>query len=124
MKLGAPSNSREAYSPVIHAVIWPFEPDAVYDAPEIAGVYALWRYGEVIFYGHASGGESTIRSCLAEHLAGLRGGRTRTATHCSWETSANPEAREKELLFMFRATYHRLPSCNSSPRDLPRSGNH
>ena len=124
MKLGAPSESRTAFPAVIHAMIWPFEQDAVYDAPETAGVYALWRYGEVIFYGHASGGESTIRSCLAEHLAGLRGAPTRRATHCSWETSANPEGRERELLSRFWATFNRLPSCNAKPRDLPRPGDH
>ena len=112
MKVAAPSDSRTAYLAVIHSMIWPFEPDAVYEAPETSGVYALWRYGEVIFYGHASRGESTIRSCLAEHLAGLRGPKTRTATHCSWETSATPEAREMELLFRFRASFKRLPSGN------------
>lgn len=96
----------------IHAKLWPFDDDTVYDAPESEGVYALWRYGQVIFYGEARGAESTIRIALAEHLAGLRGAQTRSASHCSWEVSVNPESRLRQLLSDFWGTYHRMPSCN------------
>jgi hypothetical protein len=49
---------------------------------------------------------------LAEHLAGLRDRRTRAATHCSWEMTARPANRLRELLSQFRETYDRLPAFN------------
>lgn len=106
-----PPSDRAPY-PVIHARLWPFDEETVYDAPEAAGVYALWRYGVVIFYGHAQGGQSSIRTALAEHFTGLRGHQTRAASHCSWEIHAYPAKRLNELLSGFWATYHSLPSCN------------
>lgn len=96
----------------IHAKLWPFDHETVYDAPEMRGVYALWRYGEVILYGLAHGGDATIRACLAEHLAGLRGEATRNASHCSWEIGTNPAARQRQLLADFWATFDRLPTSN------------
>jgi hypothetical protein len=101
--------------PHIHAKLWPFDECTIYDAPESAGVYALWRYGHVIFYGEASGPD-TLRIALAEHLAGLRDPRTQTASHCSWELSVNPESRLRQLLSDFWGTYHRMPSCNRGRR--------
>ncbi len=111
MKLHERSTPAPLYA-AIHAKFWPFDHETVYDAPDTPGVYALWRYGEVILYGLADGGDSTIRACLAEHLAGLRGEATRSASHCSWEVSSNPAARERQLLSDFWATFDRLPSCN------------
>lgn len=102
----------------IHAKLWPFDHDTVYDVPNTPGVYALWRYGELVFYGHASGPESSIRMGLAEHLAGLHDRRTRTASHCSWETSADPESRSRQLLAQFWDTYNRLPAWNRPQRPL------
>lgn len=100
--------------PVIHARLWPFDEETVYDAPEAPGVYALWRYGTVLFYGLADGEQSSIRTALAEHFTGLRGSRTRAATHCSWEVNARPAKRLNELLAGYWTAYHCLPPGNGS----------
>ncbi len=75
------------------------------------GVYALLDGENVVFYGSAFGGTITIRSRLAEHLAGTRAGALR-ATHCSWEISINPQARERRLLDEYRARHGRAPRGN------------
>ena len=81
------------------------------EAPDTPGVYALWDDDGVIFYGSAFGGTITIRSRLAEHLAGaLR------ATHCSWEISINPQARERRLLDEHRAQHGRAPRGNEQDK--------
>lgn len=118
MTLHSELNSRATSCGSIHASLWPFDHETVYDAPETSGVYALWRYGQVILYGRADGTASTIRACLVEHLAGLRDRATRKASHFSWEISTNPAARERQLLSDFWATFDRLPSCNVDNGDL------
>lgn len=67
----------------------------VADAPETAGIYALWDGDTVLRLGHARGGE-TIRDCLAEHLARAEAGRGPFPTHYSWEICRNPLEREAE----------------------------
>jgi len=84
----------------------------VAEAPDAPGVYALWDDGGVVFYGSAFGGTFTIRSCLAEHLAGARAG-TAGATHCSWEISIDPGARERRLLDEYRAEHGGAPRGNA-----------
>lgn len=112
MGLDTEPPSAGAPFPVIHARLWPFDQETVYDAPEAPGVYALWRYGTVMFYGLADGEGGTIRSALAEHFTGLRGPQTRMASHCSWEINARPAKRLNELLSGFWTTHHSLPPCN------------
>lgn len=81
-------------------------------SPEDAGVYALWEGDELIYYGRAMGGGTTIRSCLLEHFEGRRALAART-THYSWEISADPTAREAELLREYERMFGRLPRCNA-----------
>jgi len=69
------------------------------EAPDAPGVYALYKDDAVVLYGSAFGGTITIRSCLIERLAGIG----REATHCAWEISLNPAARERDLLEELRA---------------------
>jgi hypothetical protein len=80
-------------------------------APADPGVYALWENQELIYYGRARGESATIQSCLRQHLA--RGNHcTARATHYAWEISANPSAREAELLREFEGMHKRRPRCN------------
>jgi hypothetical protein len=77
-------------------------------APAEPGVYALWNGDEVIYYGRAYHG-ATIRSRLLEHYeSGIK------ATHYSWEISAEPAAREIELLREYQDAYGRLPRMNAA----------
>ena len=82
-------------------------------APNDPGVIALWENDEVIYYGHARGGATTIQSCLREHLT-RENACTARATHYGWEISANPPGREAELLREFERANRRLPRCNTS----------
>jgi hypothetical protein len=81
-------------------------------APEYAGVYALAQGQEIIYYGRALGGFTTIKSRLNDHLAGREGRCTQQATQYAFEVTQNGEAREKELLEEYRALAGRLPRCN------------
>lgn len=80
-------------------------------APGDPGVFALWEDDELIYYGHALGGGTTIQSCLREHLARTVPC-TERATHYGWEIAANPRAREAELLREFERSHRGLPRCN------------
>jgi hypothetical protein len=78
-------------------------------APEDAGIYTLWEYDEIVYYGRADGGSSTIRSRLEEHFrAGMR------ATHYAWELCRDPAAREAELLGEHERAFGRLPRFNAA----------
>jgi hypothetical protein len=78
-------------------------------APEDAGIYTLWEYEEIVYYGRADGGSSTIRSRLEEHFrAGMR------ATHYAWELCRDPAAREAELLGEHERAFGRLPRFNAN----------
>ena len=83
-------------------------------APADPGVYALWENDELIYYGHARGAGATIQSCLRQHLSGTNSCTAR-ATHYGWEISANPPAREAELLREYETRHKRIPRCNSNP---------
>ena len=82
-------------------------------APADPGVVALWENDELIYYGHARGEDATIQSCLRRHLTGT-GACTARATHYGWEISANPPAREAELLREYEKKHKRLPRCNGN----------
>ena len=89
-----------------------FTQTMVSGAPNDPGVFALWEGDELIYYGHARGDSMTIQSCLREHLARTTPC-TERATHYGWEISANPSAREAELLREFERANQRLPRCNA-----------
>ena len=81
-------------------------------APRDPGVFALWENDDLIYYGRALGGGTTIQSRLREHLDnGVHG--TSGATHYGWEIAANPRVRELELLREYEKTHGRLPRCNA-----------
>lgn len=77
-------------------------------APAEPGVYALWNGDEVIYYGRAYHG-ATIRSRLLEHYESRA-----KATHYSWEITAEPAARESELLREYQDANGRLPRMNAA----------
>jgi len=91
---------------------YPFVSWAVSGAPKDPGVYALWREGELIYYGIAHGDGATIQSRLLDHLAGRANLCTADATHYSWELSRDPVRRERELLLEHEAQASCLPRCN------------
>jgi hypothetical protein len=74
-------------------------------APEGAGVYALWEGEELVYYGRAS----SIRESLQRHYE-----ERFPATHFSWETCADPAAREAELLRDYERMFGRRPRRNSA----------
>ncbi|OGA59992.1 MAG: hypothetical protein A3G81_26165 [Betaproteobacteria bacterium RIFCSPLOWO2_12_FULL_65_14] len=77
-------------------------------APAEPGVYALWQGEELIYYGRAYNG-ATIRSRLLDHYESRA-----HATHYSWEITAEPAARERELLREYQEAYGRLPRLNAA----------
>lgn len=81
-------------------------------APVAAGVYYLYRYGELIYIGRAQGGTVTIRSRLQRHLQGYEGYCTMSAEYFGFEICTNPVKREVELLTWHRTYYGQLPACN------------
>src|SRR5688572_33507788 len=89
-----------------------FTQTMVSGAPNDPGVFVLWEDDELIYYGHARGGSMTIQSCLREHLARTLAC-TEKATHYGREISANPPAREAELLREFERANRKLPRCNA-----------
>ena len=106
----------------VHTTRWRLLETIVEAAPDVSGVYALWKGGEIIYYGRAT---ASIRACLCEHLRGERGTCSRKATHYSWELCERPGPRESELLSEFWAVYSRFPSCNEAEtisRAMKKSG--
>jgi excinuclease UvrABC nuclease subunit len=77
---------------------WPFRQSLIQDAPETAGVYALWDGDTLLYVGHASGGEDSVRSRLQSHFERARGKQRLVPSHYSWEICANPRQRERETL--------------------------
>lgn len=91
-----------------------FKPLTISSAPSHQGVFWLWAGDELIFIGRATG-QTTIKSCLADHCAGDRGSCTQKATHYGWEISRFAASREAELLEGFLAEHKRLPRCHGAP---------
>lgn len=75
---------------------WAFRPSMVADAPETAGVYALWDGESLLWLGHATGGADTVRARLTEHMVRAASGRCPIPTHYSWEICTNPREREAQ----------------------------
>jgi hypothetical protein len=83
-------------------------------APTMTGIYALYRDGEVIYYGHAVG-KATIQSRLKDDIAGRGVPGTRGAMSFIWESCPDPGAREAALLAEFEKAHSALPRCNVRP---------
>ncbi len=90
-----------------------FNSTSIRNAPNTAGVYALYDGALLIYYGRAQGGDVTISSRLQSHLRGDEGPGTKAATNFAAETCSNPVAREQELLNEFEEQNGSLPRCNS-----------
>lgn len=90
----------------------PFTDAFIRNAPESAGVYALYKNGQVTYYGRAQGGSVTIRSRLASHKAGYEGPCTQSSVEFNYEVTSYPVTRERELLEEHQRIYGRLPACN------------
>lgn len=93
--------------------MFPFTEVLLNGAPSTAGVYALFQGAELIYYGRALGGNTTIQSRLRDHLSGREGVCTQRATHYAWEVSGAAAAREVTLLEEYKRTFGGLPRCNS-----------
>lgn len=73
---------------------WAFKPSMVDDAPDTAGVYALWHGDRLVHVGRADGGADTLRARLTAHLERVAGGVA--PTHYSWEI-CDPRERYPQL---------------------------
>ncbi|HVL34451.1 MAG TPA: hypothetical protein VM489_02165 [Burkholderiales bacterium] len=87
-----------------------FTRSAIDGAPDDPGVYALYKGGELVYYGAASGA-ATILSRLLLHFAGVV--EPRDPTHYAWEICRDPAARHAELLREHERALGRLPSVNA-----------
>ncbi len=76
---------------------WPLLDYTVEAAPTDAGVYGLWKDGELIYIG-ASGPDGSIRESLLAHRLGRHGEPSRSADHYSWEVANDPKKRAQEVL--------------------------
>jgi hypothetical protein len=88
-------------------------------AAAAGGVYALWKGDELVYIGRAHDSspmaqpdaDLTIRGRLLGHYT--RRIAPHDATHFSYELSAQPAAREAELLLEFQQAHARLPRGNA-----------
>jgi hypothetical protein len=83
---------------------WPFKAALVDDAPETAGLYALWDGATLLYVGRANGGADTIRSRLMAHLETAATRPLHRPTHYGWEICRRPEEREAQALAELCAT--------------------
>jgi len=89
---------------------WPFTARLVADAPDSAGVFALWQDKELIYIGHAKG-PGGLAKVLKDHLEGQHSC-TRAATHYTWEIAMAPEERERQVLADYYQERKAFPRCN------------
>jgi hypothetical protein len=75
---------------------WAFKPSMVADAPDTAGIYALWNGDQLLFVGRAGGGEDTLQARLTDHLEHAASGSAPAPTHYSWEI-CDPRERLPQL---------------------------
>ena len=91
---------------------YPFTRAALYGAPRLSGVYALYDGDELIYVGCAEL-PSSIQAKLVEHHLGVRD--PSQATHYSWEVCQDPPARQNQLIREFQKAYQRPPRHNVGP---------
>jgi len=89
---------------------------AMGEAPEQAGVYALYENNTLIYIGCAIDGDTTILDRLRAHKAGDKGPCTKWFTHFRCEITDAEVSRQRELLEEFNKRYGGLPRCN---REMP-----
>jgi hypothetical protein len=77
---------------------WLFKASLVVDAPDCAGLYALWQDDKLLHVGHAVGRSDTIRAHLLEQLSRGQAGQGWTPTHYSWEICRNPRERKAQAV--------------------------
>jgi hypothetical protein len=77
---------------------WPFKAALLDDAPDTAGVYALWDDATLLYVGRAKGGADTIRSRLMAHAQRGSARQRGTPTHYGWEICRNPRERQAQVL--------------------------
>jgi excinuclease UvrABC nuclease subunit len=87
----------------------PFNADTLAHAPELPGVYTLFRDGEIIYFGRA---DRNLRARLESHLRGDEGPCTQQATHYETETTFSYILREEQLIAAYRARHGKAPPCN------------
>lgn len=97
----------------INAGSVPFTEPLIAAAPQVAGVFALWEAGGIVYYGKAA----EIRRALDAHWRARRVSGQRVSG-CSWEVAADPERRHRELLRDYAAAHCALPLWND-PQRLP-----
>lgn len=91
----------------------PFTESLVRAAPQAPGVFALWQGGGIVYYGRAA----AIGRALGEHYEG-RSISAQRVSGCSWEITADPELRYRELMREYAAAHRCLPLWND-PQRLP-----
>lgn len=91
---------------------WPFLAYSVEAAPLDAGVYALWRDGQLIYIGCSQGSANSIRSCLLEHFAQSADQSDSAPDHYSWEVADDPQKRKSEMLARYQHLHGRPPLMN------------
>lgn len=81
------------------------------EAPDSAGVYALYSQGgDLIYYGMS---ESSIRTRILRHNNGDEGACTKAAWFFNFERTTSPISRERELIAEYKkANSNKLPKCN------------
>ena len=90
--------------------LYKFSSDNVNTAPDQAGVYALFKHGDLTYIGSATG---SIRSRLRRHYNGDEGSCTQAATQYKREVTTNPLSRETALLNEYKDDHNgNLPDCN------------
>lgn len=90
--------------------MYSFSEENVNGAPDTAGVYALFLNQRLTYIGKS---DSSIRSRLQRHFAGLEGRCTQAATHYMREVTFFASLRERELLQEYVRLNGRLPACNN-----------
>lgn len=80
----------------------PFELWFISQAPEVPGVYILFRAQRPVYIGVAAG-DTTIRRELQRHLRGDFGPGTRLAEEFDYEASENPVALHRNYLALHAA---------------------
>jgi hypothetical protein len=105
-------------------VSWDFSAPLVHRAPDSPGVYVLSLDDEVVYYGHAGGGDATIRSRLMDHLEGREPLCGCRITKCRWEACPDPMRRHSELLREHSRLFGRLPCCNEPWQEERRQQGH
>ena len=87
----------------------PFNAETIAHAPELPGVYTLYRDEDIIYFGRA---DRSLRARLQSHLRGDEGPCTQRATHYETEVTFSYLLREQHLIAAYHARHGRLPPCN------------